>query len=72
MVVTLHGCYHWGFNTGRNFNEATNFALNDWKNKFKVNYISVFNKIFVFDALDTVFQRPPMSEKGLNRFSRKI
>jgi hypothetical protein len=39
VVVTLHGCYHWGFNTGRNFNEATNFALDDWPSKFKVGRI---------------------------------
>ena len=69
MVVTLHGCYHWGFNTGRNFNEATNFALDDWPSKFKVGRIDCahsYAHAFLFST--QVYKDHNCTDKGKTRF----
>jgi jumonji domain-containing protein 2 len=30
-VLTMPGCYHWGFNTGYSLNEAVNYVIPQWE-----------------------------------------
>ncbi|CCE63127.1 hypothetical protein TPHA_0E00310 [Tetrapisispora phaffii CBS 4417] len=56
-VITFPKCYHAGFNTGYNFNEAVNFTLDLWL-KYGVEAAEDYketNKMCVFDMNELMF-----------------